>query len=383
MNVLVNAFGISTAGGITVLKKTINEFLDNQENQYYMFVFSNQNILNLVQEFNNIDNIHFKIYNDYGILFRLLRENLYFLSFVLRNNISLIYNFTGTRQLIFGIPIIVKIQNLLFFTKKLDSIYFNNYRKILWFKQIWLKRFIFVFMLKFTKNIEIQSIHVKGELSNFINLDNKIFFVKNDFFVDQSQFSEPVKYDFDKKITFLYIVGPHFSFPHKNIGDFVKTMVMLLDSGLNFHIDITLTYEELKRSGLWNDKLNKITSFLGYIDNNKRMKTLFCNNVILISTSVTETLGLHVIEAILNGVLCIVPNESYSENVYGNSVLTYNLFDYESLMETIIQLKSYNNSACHGLILDNQRYICHNESDKYSNSLSIFNDVLKKGKIDV
>ena len=154
-------------------------------------------------------------------------------------------------------------------------------------------------------------------------------------------------------------------------------MVLLFDSGLNFHINITLNYEELKRSGLWNDKLNKITSFLGYIDS-KRMKTLFRNNVILISTSVTETLGLHVLEATLNGVLCIVPNESYSENVYGNSVLTYNLFDCASLMETVIQLKSYNNSACHSLILDNQDYICRNENNKYRNSLSIFNDVLKK-----
>ena len=167
MKVLVNAFGISSAGGITVLKKTIYEFLENQENQYYIFVFSNQNILNLVQEFNNIDNIHFKIYNDYGILFRLLRENLYFLSFVLRNNISLIYNFTGTRQLLFGIPIIVKIQNLLFFTKKLDSIYFDNNKKFLWLKQIWFKRFIFCFMLRFTKNIEIQSIHVKRRIVQF------------------------------------------------------------------------------------------------------------------------------------------------------------------------------------------------------------------------
>jgi len=383
MKVLVNAFGISSAGGITVLKKTIYEFLENQENQYYIFVFSNQNTLNLVKEFNNIGNIQFKIYNDYGILFRLLRENLYFLSFVLKNHVSLIYNFTGTRQLLFGVPTIVKIQNLLFFTKKLDSIYFDNNQKILWLKQIWLKRFIFGFMLRFTKNLEIQSIHVKEELSNFINVNNKNFFIKNDFFIEQSHISEPKQYDFNKEITFLYVVGPHFSFPHKNIGDFVKTMIMLFNSGLNFHINITLTYEELNRSGLWNDKLNKITSFLGYIDSNKKMKTFFSNNVILISTSVTETLGLHVIEAILNGVLCIVPNESYSENVYGNSVLTYNLFDCKSLMETIIQLKSYNNSACHGLILDNQRYICHNESDKYSNSLSIFNDVLKKGKIDV
>jgi len=380
MKVLVNAFGISSAGGITVLKKTIYEFLENQENQYFIFVFSNQNILNLVQEFNNVDNIHFKIYNDYGILFRLLRENLYFSSFVLGNNISLIYNFTGTRQLLFGIPMVVKIQNLLFFTKKLDSIYFDNNKKFLWLKQIWFKRFIFGFMLKFIKNIEIQSVHVKEELSNFINIDNKIFFIKNDFFIDQNHFSTPKEYDFDNKITFLYIVGPHFSFPHKNIGDFVKTMIMLFNSGLNFHINITLTYEELNRSGLWDDKLNKITSFLGYINTNERLKTFFSDNVILISTSVTETLGLHVIEATQNGVLCIVPNESYSESVYGNSVLTYNLFDCESLKQTIMQLKSYKNSTCHDLIIDNQNYIRHNENNKYRNSLSIFNDVLKKEK---
>jgi len=379
MKVLVNAFGISSAGGITVLKKTIDEFLDNQENQYYIFVFSNQNILKLVQKFNNIDNVHFKLYNDYGILFRLLRENLYFINFVLRNNISLIYNFTGTRQLFFGIPTILKIQNLLFFTKKLDSIYLHNDKKILWLKQIWFKRYIFGLMLRFTKNIEIQSIHVKEELSNFINVDNKNFFIKSDFLTNQYHFSKPKKYDFNKEITFLYIVGPHFSFPHKNIGDFVKTMVMLFDSGLNFHVNITLNYEELKRSGLWNDKLNTITSFLGYIDSN-RINTLFRNNVILISTSVIETLGLHVLEATLNGVLCIVPNESYSENVYGNSVFTYNLFDCESLMETVIQLKSYNNSACHSLILDNQDYICRNENNKYLNSLSIFNDVIEKEK---
>ena len=204
MKVIVNAFGISSAGGITVLKKTIYEFLDNQENQYYIFVFRNQNILNLLKEFNNIGNIHFKIYNDYGILFRLLRENLYFLSFVLRNHISLIYNFTGTRQLLFGVPTVVKIQNLLFFTKKLDSIYFDNNKKFLWLKQIWLKRFIFGFMLRFTKNLEIQSIHVKEELSNFINVNNKNFFIKNDFFVDQSHVSEPKQYDFNKEITCSY-----------------------------------------------------------------------------------------------------------------------------------------------------------------------------------
>ena len=215
-------------------------------------------------------------------------------------------------------------------------------------------------------------------MSNFVNLDNKNFFIKNDFLIEQNHIFEPKQYDFNKKITFLYIVGPHFSSPHKNIGDFVNTMVMLFNSGLNFHINITLNYEELKKSGLWDDKLNKITTFLGYIDNKKRMEVLFSNNVILISTSVTETLGLHVVEATLNGVLCIVPNELYSKSVYGNSVLTYNLFRCESLVDVIIKLKTYNNSACHSLILDNQDYIHQNENNKYRNSLSIFNDVLKK-----
>jgi len=49
-------------------------------------------------------------------------------------------------------------------------------------------------------------------------------------------------------------------------------------------------------------------------------------------------------------------------------------------ISVLSHLKSYNNSVCHGLILDNQQYICHNANDKYRNSLSIFNDVLKKGK---
>ena len=73
MKVLVNAFGVSSAGGITVLKKTIYEFLENQENQYYIFVFSNQNILNLVQELNKIDNIHSKL-----IILMLLMLGMYF-----------------------------------------------------------------------------------------------------------------------------------------------------------------------------------------------------------------------------------------------------------------------------------------------------------------
>ena len=132
------------------------------------------------------------------------------------NNASLIYNFSGTQQLFLRTPSITKVQNILFFTRKLDSVYFDDNKYFLWFKQIWIKRFIFSLMLRYTKNIEIQSIHVIEELSNFINVDNKNFFIKSDFLIDQNQFYEPKQYDFNKESTFLYVVGPHFSFPHKN-----------------------------------------------------------------------------------------------------------------------------------------------------------------------
>ncbi len=380
MRILVNAFGISSAGGITVLQKTINEFIDNPENHYDIYIFSNKNTCQLVDKFKHNKNIHFKVFKDYGILIRVLRENLYFFSFALINNVSLIYNFSGTNQLFSVTPRLLKVQNILFFTKKLDKLYFDNNSFFLWLRQIWFKRFIFLLMIRFAKNIEIQSIHVKKELSNFINIENKSFFLKNDCLSNQNDVNKSKQYNFDKEITFLYIVGPHFSLLYKNLSDFVNAMSMLLDSGLNFKIDITLTYDELNQSGLWDDKLNKITSFLGYIENDKRMKELFADNVILISTSITETLGLHVIEATLNGIVSIVPNELYTKDVYGSKSLSYNLFESKSLKNIIMKLKTFSNQDCHKLIVSNQKYIIQNEKKKYNNCVSIFNDILAKEK---
>lgn len=374
MKILVNAFGISSSGGITVLKKTIYEFLENQENQYYIFVFSNQNTLNLVQEFNNIGNIHFKIYNNYGILFRLLRENLYFLSFILRNNISLIYNFTGTRQLLFGIPTIVKIQNLLFFTKKLDSIYFDNNKRILWLKQIWFKRFILCLMLRYSENIEIQSIHVKEEMSNFINVYNKKFFIKSDFFINKSNYSEPKQYDFSKKIKFLYIIGPHFEYFHKNMIDFINAMLGLDKKSVDFEINITLTSEQLDSYKYWDSSLNAKTNFFGYISDRRKIEELFCDNTILISTSIIETLGLHVIEGIRNGVITITPNESYSTAVYGKNIFQYELFNHDSLIKTIMMVINYKDSYEQRIVYA-QGDIKRIEMGKYQGVMEIFDKV--------
>jgi len=378
--ILINALGTESSGGISILRKTLQDVSLDEESQYHIFIYTGKYIDSLLIEKNYHNNLHFRIMKNYGLIYRVLFENIFMPFYINKNNISLIYNLTGTSQFFSGIPSIVKIQNLLFFTKGLDMLYFKRNKRLLWLKHIYYKRIVLSLMLRVAKNIEIQSINVKKELSNFVDLNNKNFFLKNDFSISNDDFSSPKKYDFKSEIIFLYIVGPHFNMPHKNIDDFIRTMVNLLDFGLNFHIQITLTRQQLENSDFWDKKLNKVTSFLGYIDNKKAMQDLFADNVVLISTSVIETIGLHVIEAVLNGILCIVPNESYSAKVYGSRVLTYNLFNSESLMEAIINLKSYNNNKCQGLIIDNQNYIRQNENEKYQNSLSIIKDVLNKGK---
>lgn len=61
--------------------------------------------------------------------------------------------------------------------------------------------------------------------------------------------------------------------------------------------------------------MNSYTNFHGYVDDPKKLKALFCDNKILISTVVIETLGLHVLEGIRNGVGTITLNDDYAEVV--------------------------------------------------------------------
>ena len=100
---------------------------------------------------------------------------------------------------------------------------------------------------------------------------------------------------------------------------------------LYFEINITLTNEQLSNSKVWNVSLNSKTNFLGYMSDQEKMKELFCDNTILISTSIIETLGLHVIEGIKNGIVTIVPDEEYSNTVYGKNMFKYELCNKNAL----------------------------------------------------
>ena len=373
--VLINAFGIGDSGGLTVLEKLLDELSTNELYYYYIVCNKNKNINQLKKKYQKLANFTFEVVPSKGFLYRLYYENIVFRKLIKVNHIDLIYNFSGSVQFFVKTPQVTKLHNLLFFSKKLDTIYKINSQLPLWVKQVFLKRLVFKFMLNQSKCIEIQSNHVKNNLSNFINIRKKLFFVKSDIDVSDNVFHSPRKYNFSKKIKFLYIVGPHFEYPHKNLVDFTNSMLRLNEKGVDFEINITLTSNQLNNSKVWDLSLNSKTNFLGYISDQEKMTELFCDNTILISTSIIETLGLHVIEGIKNGVITIVPNENYANLVYGNHMFKYELFNYNSLLDTIMGVINYK-SPFSEILISLQGDLKRNEMRKFRNILEIFDRVI-------
>ncbi len=374
--ILINLFGIKDSGGITVLQKLLNEI----KNYHYNFLIicnQNENIEKLYEKYKNIENFEFLIIPSKGFLHRLYFENIVFRKIIKEKNIELVYNFSGSSQFFPKVPQITKVHNLLFYSKKIDKVYFEKKEYFKWTKQIFLKRIIFHTMLRQTKYVEVQSNHVKEYISDFINISNKQFFIKSDIDVSDNLFLKPKNYDFIKRIKFLYIVGPHFEYLHKNFEDFVKAMKKLKEANFDFEVVATLTKEQLDNSIFWDKELDEHTTFLGYVSQYELKKQFFKDNTILISTSVIETLGLHVIEAVQNGILAIVPNEKYSLDVYGENIITYNLFHTDSLLEVIKNITLLSNNDIKDIIQKNQKYLIKNESTKNQNIVNIFDEILK------
>jgi len=374
MKILINALGIQDSGGITVFEKVLEELLLNKENQYIIIANNNLNINILITKYKNIDFFEFITIPSKGFLHRLYYENIKFKIIIEEKNIDLIYNFSGSSQFFIKTTQLIKIHNLLFYSKKLDAIYIKHNKFILWLKQIYLKRIVFKAMMNKGKYFEVQSSHVKKYLSDYANIKNKNFYIKSDIDVSPNLFLKPKQYDFNKKIKFFFIVGPHFEYLHKNFKDFTNAMSELKKQNLNFEINITLTKNQLINSTQWNNKLNKYTNFLGYIDTKEKMNKLFCDNTILISTSIIETLGLHIIEGIKNGVITIAPKEEYSKSVYGKNIITYDLFKDKSLSNSIFSIIN-TKINCKEYIVKLQEDLKTNEKNKYNNILDIFEKV--------
>jgi len=374
--ILVNALGIKDSGGIIVLDKFLYECLKDPLGRRYLIVVNdNVNIRKLLSAHKESTLFKFLFINNKSLIYRLFYENIIFKRLVKEYCIDLIYNFSGTTQFFTKTPQLVKIHNLLFYSKKLDGFYQEKNLYLRWFKDVFVKRIVFIQMFNFATHLEIQSSHVKQNLSDFINTKSKVFYVKGDIDVTDNAFHAPRQYDFSKKIKFLYIVGPHFESLHKNLQDFTNAMLDLTEVCVDFEINITLANEQLSESKVWDVSLNSKTNFLGYISDQEKMTELFCDNTILISTSVIETLGLHVIEGIKSGVITISPDEEYANAVYGENMFKYELFGKNSLSNTImtaINCKEFYSDK----ILSIQDDLRQSEMSKFGSILDVFDEVI-------
>jgi hypothetical protein len=377
MKVLINALGIVNSGGISVLEKLIKELIKS-DNSIIFICNKNDAIEQFILKYKAYSNVKFEVVIYKGFLHRMIIENFFFKKIIINHKVDLIYNFSGTRQIFIKTLQLTKVHNLLFYSKTLDDYYKNNFQFLLWIKHIFLKRLVFKFMLNGSKYIEIQARHVKDCLFNFINIKEKVFYVKSDINVSDASFRTPKHYDFSKKINFLYIVGPHFEYLHKNLSDFTSA-ILNLDKDIDFEINITLTNKQLSNSKVWDSSLNSKTNFLGYISDQEKITKLFCDNTILISTSIIETLGLHVIEGIKNGVITIAPDEDYANIVYGENMFKYELFNKISLSNTIMNVINYNESYS-DRILSIQDDLRQSEMSKFGSILDVFDKVVNVQK---
>jgi hypothetical protein len=379
MRILFNALGICSSGGITVLDKSLYECSESDANSYIIICNVSENINTLIDKYKNKKRFKFKIIENRGFFYRLYYENIVFKKIIKEDKINLIYNFSGSSQRFLKVNKLVKIQNLLFFSKNLDYTYFKNNQIILWLKQVYLRRIIFKIMMSESMSLEIQSYHVEDCINSFLNTSDKNFYIKSDVDIFSNTFLKPKHYDFSKKIKFLYVVGPHFEYVHKNIQDFIGAMLVLNENELDFEINITLTKDQLTKSTLWNPSLNSRTNFFGYINDQEKMVELFSENTILISTSIIETLGLHVIEGVKSGVIVITPNEEYTKAVYGGNVSKYRLFDKNSLVSTIMNIINFKDSH-NERILSLQEDLMRIEAGKFSSIVDVFDEVVNVQK---
>jgi hypothetical protein len=371
--ILVNAFGIVDSGGTRVLEKFLTEASRNDQFTFEVFCYFSEDVEYITKTF---PEIKFNIRKRQNIIMRLLYENIVFKYYELKGKFDLIYNFSGSAQFtISASKQIIKIHNLLFYSKKLDHFYYKQGQRLTWLKQVFIKRCVFLQMIKKAQHLEVQSEHVAKALEDFVDMTKKRIWIKSDVVFDEPRLLNKPKYKLKEKITFLYIVGNHFAHINKNIGDFVNAMVQLQGENIEFEIKITASREHLTNSSIWNDRLTPITEFLGYIQDKNQLYSHFKDNTILISTSIIETLGLHVFEAINHNVLCVVPNEPYSNTLYGPYAPKYELGKPNNMVTIILEIFSKNRGSIEGIIAEIRNYIITREQNKFASFIEILQKI--------
>ena len=165
MKILLNSLGIQDSGGITVFENILNECAIEKSINYHIMYNDNPNMKILVTKYQDVPNFEFHSFKAKSFLHRLYYENIIFRDVINDYNINLIYNFSGSAQFFLQVPQILKMQNLLFYSKKLDEIYKQNNQLVLWIKQIYLKKLSLRFQYPGYLNEQFQC---SGRMSSMI-----------------------------------------------------------------------------------------------------------------------------------------------------------------------------------------------------------------------
>ena len=136
VNVLINTYGIVDSGGARVFEKLLNELSASPSCQCHIVCSRDGNLDYLMSRYITYTNVHFIITPNQGLLYRFYYENFTFRRIINKKDIQLIYNFSDSYQIFTKTPQLLTVQNLLFYSKKLDLPYQHQAHFFLWIRHV-------------------------------------------------------------------------------------------------------------------------------------------------------------------------------------------------------------------------------------------------------
>ena len=205
-------------------------------------------------------------------------------------------------------------------------------------KQLYAK-IMFKAISKKANSIISVSDFTKNEFNKFVGkTKQEIHAIHNG--VDESWFSSQKQKDFHHKKPFLLFVGN--IKPHKNLGSLLDAFKLIMD--IIPHDLIILGKKEGFITGDSDIFVKALEQkervhFFGEFDNDSEIfRQFYLNADVLILPSFYESFGLPPLEAMASGCPAIVSNVAALPEIYKDSVLYCNPYDYKDIAEKIFEL---------------------------------------------
>lgn len=373
----INAIGIRHSGGAQVLLDLLNGFIKIPEIKKIkifaspdrIFKFPNSNKLEIIDAPSITNNLIIRFF---------------WLQFCFRNCLNnhkcdIVYNFATLAGKL-SVPQILAISQSLYFSKEAIKTYFisanvpliKRVRKIF---EPFLMKILFKISASNCKKVIVQTETMKELVYKKLHIPkNKIIVVLPEipnFFCGRKKTTRKIfkdkELDSNSK-NWLYVGNTE---PYKNLKIIYEVAKLAEEENKKWKFHIITP----GKNGLYHHPLIKYYRYMG----RETLEEIYLRADALIMPSLTETVGLPLLEAISNGVPVVAADRPYAHEICGDSALYFNPYCSSELFQYLSELN--NNNILYKQIINNQK-VQIKKFNKTVNAKNIFK-ILKKHLVKI